>query len=247
MIKTLLLFLSIISFSFQEEGFATRYWDCCKPSCSWTDNAGAGNEARECDLKNQIITDHTAVSNCLGGPSMTCYSQIPWAVNDKLAYAFAAVPGANSQGTCGKCFELTFTGEGKYETHMNHQKMAGKTLIVMASNIGYDVSGGQFDILIPGGGVGAFDGCSALWGEDIGMRTGGLLYSCEIEVGYNDSEEEMYIKRKQCLAERCKKTFASFPDLMKGCLFLSDWMEAAGNPTHKYKQVDCPAELKEKY
>ena len=247
MTKTLLLFLSIISFSFQEEGFATRYWDCCKPSCSWTDNAGAGNEARECDLKNQIITDHTAVSNCLGGPSMTCYSQIPWAVNDKLAYAFAAVPGANSQGTCGKCFELTFTGEGKYETHMNHQKMAGKTLIVMASNIGYDVSGGQFDILIPGGGVGAFDGCSALWGEDIGMRTGGLLYSCEIEVGYNDSEEEMYIKRKQCLSERCKKTFANNAELMKGCLFLSDWMEAAGNPKHRYKQVECPAELKEKY
>jgi len=140
--KRLLLLFSLILFSYeQQKGFASRYWDCCKPSCSWTDNAGAGNEARECNLKNELLDNHSSVSNCLGGPSMTCYSQIPWAVNDKLAYAFAAVPGANSKGTCGKCYELTFTGEGKYETHLNHQKMAGKTLIVMASNIGYDVSG----------------------------------------------------------------------------------------------------------
>ena len=164
-----------------------------------------------------------------------------------MAYDFTAVPGANSQGTCGKCFELTFTGEGKYETHMNQPKMAGKTMIVMASNMGYDVYGGQFDILIPGGGVGAFDGCTELWGVDLGQRTGRLLYSCEIEVGYNLSEEEMFIERKQCLTNSCNKTFAKYPELLKGCLSLADWMEAAGNPVHKYKEVECPSELKEKY
>ena len=232
-----ILLISLIIFTFEQTGYATRYWDCCKPSCSWTDNAGAGNEARECNLKNEILQDHSSVSNCLGGPSMTCYSQIPWAVNEKLAYAFAAVPGANSKGTCGKCFELTFTGEGKYETHLNHQKMAGKTMIVMASNIGYDVSGGQFDIMIPGGGVGAFDGCTDLWGVDLGQRTGGLLFSCEIEVGYNLTEEEMYIQRKECLSKRCKATFAKYPELLKGCMFLAEWMEAAGNPMHTYKEV----------
>ena len=31
-------------------GFASRYWDCCKPSCSWSGNAGHGNEARQCDV-----------------------------------------------------------------------------------------------------------------------------------------------------------------------------------------------------
>ena len=117
----------------------------------------------------------------------------------------------------------------------------------MASNIGYDVSGGQFDIMIPGGGVGAFDGCSDLWKTDLGQRTGGLLFSCEIEVGYNGTEEEMYIQRKECLTKRCNATFAKFPELLKGCLFLADWMEAAGNPMHTYKEVACPAELKEKY
>ena len=178
---------------------------------------------------------------------MTCFSQIPFAINDTLAYAFGAVPGANSAGTCGKCFELTFTGEGKYETHLNHQKMKGKKLIVMASNIGYDVSGGQFDIMIPGGGVGAFDGCTELLKVDLGMRTGGLLFSCEIEVGYNGTEEEMYEGRKACLIEKCKNTFSQYPVLEEGCLFLANWMEAAGNPSHTYREVECPKELIERY
>lgn len=130
---------------------------------------------------------------------------------------------------------------------MNHKKMSGKKLIVMASNCGYDVAGGQFDILIPGGGVGAFDGCTDLMGVDLGMRTGGLLYSCEIEVGYNDSEDVMYTKRKECLVNLCKKTFTFSKDLLDGCLFLANWMEAAGNPVHNYKPVDCPNELKAKY
>ncbi|MEI8634903.1 hypothetical protein P4S72_28405 [Vibrio sp. PP-XX7] len=43
--------------------------------------------------------------------------------------------------------------------------MQGKTMIVQALNIGYDVSGGQFDLLVPGGGVGAFNACSAQWGS----------------------------------------------------------------------------------
>ena len=72
--KSLLLILFLISISLEETGNATRYWDCCKPSCSWTDNAGAGYEARECNLQNEILQDHTSVSNCLGGPSMTCYN-----------------------------------------------------------------------------------------------------------------------------------------------------------------------------
>ena len=57
----------------------------------------------------------------------------------------------------------------------------------------------------------------------------------------------MYIQRKQCLTNKCNETFGKNQDLLKGCLFLADWMEAAGNPVHKYKEVACPAELKAKY
>ena len=101
-----------------------------------------------------IISDAKALSMCQNGPATTCFSQIPIIINDYLAYAFAAVPG-NKPEECGKCYELSFTGEGKYETRLNHQKLWGKKLIVMVSNYGYDASNNQFDILIPGGGVGA--------------------------------------------------------------------------------------------
>ena len=84
---------------------------------------------------------------------------MPMVVSDTLAYAFAAFPG-NGPNVCDKCFELTFTWQGKYESKLNHKKIAGKKLIVMASNIWYDVAGRQFDIMIPGGGVGLFNGCA---------------------------------------------------------------------------------------
>ena len=42
-------------------GFSTRYLDCCKPSRSWTEIAGAGNEARQGDSnKNNVIADYSA-------------------------------------------------------------------------------------------------------------------------------------------------------------------------------------------
>ena len=134
-----LLLISILAFTLQASGFASRYWDCCKPSCSWPDHGG-DNTARQCDASMKVLTDPYAKSMCDGGPSTTCLDQIPIVVNDNLAYAFAASPGAGAN-VCGKCFQLTFTGEGKYETKLNHKKIAGKKLIVMSSNIGYDVSG----------------------------------------------------------------------------------------------------------
>ena len=38
----------------------------------------------------------------------------------------------------------------------------------MPSNIGYDVGGGQFDIMIPGGGVGLFNRCAKILGNNLG-------------------------------------------------------------------------------
>ena len=77
-----------------------------------------------------------------------------------------------------------------------------------ASNINYDATGGQFDIMIPGGGVATSDEWSELCGGvDLGKGCGGLLYFCEIEVGYNGTEQEMYIQRKQCLTNKCNEPF----------------------------------------
>ena len=228
-------------------GFASRYWDCCKPSCSWAENTQ--NLASQCSNKGTTkSSDWGAASVCDGGPMATCISQIPFTIDgcSNIGFAFAAVP---TNAACGRCFELTFTGEGKYETTLNHKKLKGKKLIVMASNIGYDVNHQQFDIMIPGGGFGAFDGCSSLmgWSGNMGERYGGLLSVCENEVGYSGSEEEIYTKRKECLVNKCNTSFGSDSQAKQGCLFLANFMEAAGNPNHTYREVECPSVLTAKY
>lgn len=222
-----------------QQGFATRYWDCCMPHCAWPEHGGA---AKTCDAKGKTPIGNNSGSICSNGQGTTCTSQIPIIVSDKLAYAFAATPG--NDATCGKCFALTFTGTGKYETKANHQALKGKTLVVMASNIGYDVQGGQFDIMIPGGGVGAFNGCAAMGWGDQGAQYGGLLSKCEDEVGYDG---DLLTKRKECLKEKCNKSFANDTQAKEGCLFLATWMEAAGNPNHTYKEVECPQALKSQF
>lgn len=176
---------------------------------------------------------------------MTCTSQIPFTVSgcSDMGFAFAAVP-AGLGGQCGKCFQLTFTGSGKYETKANHQALKGKKLIVMVTNIGGDVQSGQFDILIPGGGVGMFNGCASMgWGGQ-GEQYGGLLSDCEKEVGYNG---DLLSKRKECLTNKCNSVFSNDSEAKQGCLFLANWMNAAGNPEHNYVEVECPDVLKNKY
>lgn len=223
-------------------GWATRYWDCCKPHCSWPEHAG-GNYSKQCTNKGKSAnTNWGDGSVCSGGSQMTCTSQIPFTIDGctDMAFAFAAVPAANG-GQCGKCFQLTFTGTGKYSNDANIKRLKGKKLIIMATNVGGDVQQGQFDIMIPGGGVGMFNGCSSMgWGSQ-GAQYGGLLSECETETNYAAG------KYKSCLTEKCNKSFANDAEAKKGCLFLADWMGAAGNPNHEYVEVECPQVLKDKY
>ena len=223
-------------------GWATRYWDCCKPHCSWPEHAG-GNYSKQCTNKGKSEnTNWGDGSVCSGGSQMTCTSQIPFTIDGctDMAFAFAAVPAANG-GSCGKCFQLTFDGTGKYSNDANIKKLKGKKLIIMATIVGGDVQQGQFDIMIPGGGVGMFNGCSSMgWGSQ-GEQYGGLLSECEKESNYKAT------KYKSCLTEKCNKSFSNDAEAKKGCLFLADWMGAAGNPNHNYVEVECPQVLKDKY
>lgn len=235
--------LKYISGGRSGKGWATRYWDCCKPHCSWPEHAH-GNYSKQCTNKGtKESTDWGGGSICSGGGLMTCTSQIPIVIDDSLAYAFAAVPAADG-GSCGKCYALTFDGRGKYERKTNHVRLEGKVLVVMTTNIGGDVQQGQFDVMIPGGGVGLFNGCSSMgWGKQ-GEQYGGLLSECEKESG---TAGNLLTKRKDCLAKKCEQSFANDAKAKEGCMFLATWMEAAGNPTHNYKEVECPTELKERY
>jgi hypothetical protein len=226
-----------------QSGYATRYWDACKPSCSWTYKSQAlGARCKNCDRNgtSEIAASDGNRSSCDGGNAYTCYDQIPYKVNDNLSYAFAATPGGGND--CGKCYQLQFTGTGHDGNAANHRAIEGKTLIVIASNEGHDVSGGQFDIMIPGGGVGAYDAFSSqisVSKDQLGVQYGGLLATCERESNYNASQY------KSCLTTKCNLFTNS--TLKEGCLWLANWMEAANNPNLLYKQVECPSYLVDKY
>jgi hypothetical protein len=45
--------------------------------------------------------------------------------------------------------------------------VAGKTMVVQSTNTGGDLGSNQFDILMPGGGVGIYDGCLVEFGSSL--------------------------------------------------------------------------------
>ncbi|MET0355120.1 MAG: endoglucanase, partial [Cellvibrio sp.] len=234
---------SSISLGATCNGYATRYWDCCKAHCSWKENVpSVVSPLPSCGVSNQRLSDVSAGSACGSGNAHMCWGQAPFTVNDKLAYGYAATAGGD---VCGRCYQLEFTGQSHNSPgDPGSAALAGKVMIIQATNIGYDVSGGQFDILVPGGGVGAFNACSAQWGvsnAELGAQYGGLLAACKQELGYNASLAQY----KACLTNRCDSVFGSrgLTELQQACNWYANWFEAADNPALKYKEVACPAEL----
>jgi len=200
-----------------KDGWASRYWDCCKPACDWG-NLTCG--------KNGTTSDG-GQSACQGGSAFMCYSFAPWAVSDTLSYGFAAAAGSNY--SCGRCYQFTFTGEGSASSG----SIKGKSMVVQILNTGGDVAESQFDLLIPGGGVGLFNACSNQWGtSDLGEKYGGFALACK-----ND---------KTCIKNKCDTVFAGKPDLMAGCDWYLNWFGGADNPKFTYKEIACPAAIKQK-
>ncbi len=95
-----------------------------------------------------------------GGTAFMCWSGVPWQVGPNLSYGFAAASGGNYR--CGRCYQLQFTGGG--QQGQNNSVLNGKMMIVQVINNG-GVQANQFDLLIPGGGVGEFDACTNQWGS----------------------------------------------------------------------------------
>lgn len=199
-------------------GATTRYWDCCKPSCAWP---GKGSLAKgplgTCDRSDNPLNDGggTASGCDNGGSAYMCSSHSPWAVDDNLAYGWAAVRinGQTESDWCCACYELTFTSG----------PVNGKKMIVQATNTGGDLGENHFDIAMPGGGVGIFNGCTDQWGSPPngwGERYGGISNGADCD---------------------------SFPEKLKpGCKWRFDWFGGADNPTVTFQQVQCPAEIVEK-
>jgi hypothetical protein len=226
------------------DGYATRYWDCCKAHCAWKANVPAGVQpVQSCNAADEPLTSSGAAdtpSSCDGPTAdraFTCNTMAPVAVNAKLSYGYAAVP---SQGDiCGRCYQLEFTGKSHNAgDDAGSKALAGKTMIVQATNIGYDVGNGQFDVLIPGGGVGAFNACSYQWkSSDLGAQYGGFLLACK-QAKPNGTHAEW----KSCVSQKCDTVFAdpSLSELKSACDWFVNWYEAADNPALRYQEVACP-------
>jgi hypothetical protein len=171
---------------------------------------------------------------------------VPWAVNDQLAYGYSAV-ASNATDICGKCFQLQFSGVSfNAGEDPGSTALRGKTMIVQAINVGGDVSNGQFDISIPGGGVGMFNACSTQWGvpaSELGSTYGGFLAQCKQEKGRTD-----HAALKSCVMQSCMNVFEArgLKELAAGCQWFVDWFQVADNPSVSYKEVACPSELNNK-
>jgi len=220
--------------------WASRYWDCCKPACGWKGNVKSGNPMKACDASDNVLGSFDTKNACeSGGSAFMCWSDSPWAACDTLSYGFAAASAGNY--VCGRCFQLQFDGNSHNAgANAGAKSLKGKTMIVQVINNG-GVAADQFDLLIPGGGVGILNACSTTtqgitsqWGKnlDLGAQYGGLLAGCNGD--------------KSCVQQKCQSIFAGKPDLQAGCDWFLNWFNAADNPTFTYKQVACPAAITQK-
>lgn len=256
-------------------GWSSRYWDACKPHCSWPGNVDTSSlaifkqnygAARNCNIHDYEIPAWTlsynvqqywkgyqgttsACSSDRGGGSggaFACTDMAPVAVNDTLAYAYVAAPGSGNQG-CGKCYHIQFNG-GNHDNNIKatHKALKGKHMIVMASNIGYDVENGQFDMMVPGGGVGLYDALSTMVsGSNVewGAQYGGFLTYCQQSLGYDNT----VAKYQSCIKDMCAAAFTGYDNLLNGCNWFADWYMAADNPTYNWEEIECPQYLIDKY
>jgi hypothetical protein len=199
-------------------GYATRYWDCCQPHCSQFNGHKCGQDGTSQTGDNN--------SSCNGGGSFACYDESPRAVSTCLSYGHIAKANPN----CGACYRIEFTGEGQYNKDDPGSKLIkGKQMIVKVTNTGGDVAGNQFDMMIPGGGVGKFNACSRQWNaSDLGAQYGGFLTDC---MGTHSA-------KKECVLKECMKIPAG--KAREGCIWFVDWLQAADNPKFNSQQTDCP-------
>jgi hypothetical protein len=87
-------------------GRTTRYWDCCKPSCAWPNKAPVSQPILTCSKNDSPLRDPSASSGCDGGSAFACGNNSPFAVNDNVAYGFAAtaISGKQESNWCCACY-----------------------------------------------------------------------------------------------------------------------------------------------
>jgi hypothetical protein len=194
-----------------------------------------GTPVQACSIDDKPLSNYDAKNACEnGGEAYMCHSVQPWAVSETLSYGFAAV-SVNKGDYCGRCYQLQFTGTSHSGgDDPGCKSLTNKTMIVQAINNG-GVEGNQFDLLVPGGGVGLLNACSKQWGtSDLGEQYGGFYLACQKTQGGD------YAKARECAKKKCESVFANKPELLVGCEWFTDWFGAADNPNLTFKEVTCP-------
>ena len=188
-------------------GITTRYWDCCKPSCSWSDKAAFTHPVATCAADGETVqSDVFLASGCDGGPAFSCTNNMPWAVTASFALGFGAaiIPGLTEADLCCACYELTFTSPA----------ILGKKMVVQLTNTGA-LFDNHFDIQIPGGGLGGVTGCMRQWNNgfdaiynraDCQTLPAPLRPGCEFRFDWFDDNPTMTFRRVGCPRELTDRT-----------------------------------------
>jgi hypothetical protein len=215
-----------------QNGWASRYWDCCKPHCAWPGNGGT-EAVCAANGTSQMSSDTPSACGSTGNVGYVCSSDAPRAVSSTVSYGYVAVPSPQ----CGACYHIQFTGTSHNAPNdPGSAALNGKHMIVRVSNTGGDVASGQFDLMIPGGGVGVNPNtCPEQWGTsagNMGSQYGGFLSSCTGD----------HAARKTCVRNKCN-TIVPAGQLRDSCNWFVDWFEVADNPNFKVESISCPSDI----
>ncbi|KAF7282830.1 hypothetical protein GWI33_001968 [Rhynchophorus ferrugineus] len=212
--------IQFVKGGFSGQCTTSRYWDCCKPTCSWSGNTDTSyGPVRSCSIDGASSIDGNTQSGCVGGDAYMCSDQAGIIVNSSLAYGFAAAVFINPpENMCCTCFLVTFQ-KGQWGD------CSAKQMIVQLTNTGgtSSVNGTEnnIEIAIPGGGVGYYtQGCKSQWNApDLGW--GAQYGGVETEEACNDLPWQ----------------------LQAGCKFRWTFLNGCSNPPATFQQVVCPQEI----
>jgi hypothetical protein len=215
-----------------QNGWASRYWDCCKPHCAWPGNGGT-EAVCAANGTSHMSSDTPSACGSTGNVGYVCSSDAPRAVSSTVSYGYVAVPSPQ----CGACYHIQFTGTSHNAGNdPGSAAISGKHMIVRVSNTGGDVASNQFDLMIPGGGMGLNPNtCPQQWGVsagDMGAPNGGFLSSCTGD----------HAARKACVRNKCN-TIVPAGQLRDSCNWFVDWFEIADNPNFKVEPIACPSDI----
>ncbi|EGB11551.1 hypothetical protein AURANDRAFT_6432, partial [Aureococcus anophagefferens] len=205
----------------------TGYWDCCKPSCSWSGEGDVDAPVLSCEAETgATLSSPDVISVGGGGTAASCASNQPWTYNDSVSLGFAAaavggITGLDGDSNRGQCYELVWTDETFGWGGGAHASLVGRSHVIEVTNMGYAVTDDHsFDLQIPSAGQGIFDtGCAIQFpGYDSGV------FDCD-NSGCGRPPD----------------------DLRSGCVWRYDYLYNEGdtrnNPYVRFRRVCCPAEL----